>query len=128
MKRQQDNSVPVDVLDLLDRLDTAAPNCGVPPRRGRWLVDRWWRLIVLVIPDHTRECYGHWLPGVYIDYHDRQVHFRTDTFVAFDECRLTQDQIERIHEFIDRWVERRNEYRRRRTTGGKRDRKSGRES
>ena len=84
---------------------------------------------MLVIPDHTRECYGHWLPGVYIDYHDRQVRFpATDTFVAFDECRLTQDQIERIHEFIDRWVERRNEYRRRRTTGGKRDRKSGRES
>lgn len=55
MKTHRNEFVPVDVSALLDRLDDAAPGPhSLGRRQGRWLVDRWWRLIVWEIPDYRR--------------------------------------------------------------------------
>jgi hypothetical protein len=67
-------------------------------------------LIVSVIRDHKYRGHGNWEPGIYIDCRDPEGHFRTDFYVTFDQCRLTPSQICRMYAFIDRWVERCQQY------------------
>ncbi len=102
--------VNVDVLKLLDRLDEVDPREGIRPRDGRWLVDRWWKLIVWVIPDHRPLGRGLWKPGISIYCCDPDGRFSTGDFVEFDECRLTESQIQRMFAFIDRWEERHRQF------------------
>ncbi len=98
--------VNVDVPKLLDRLDEVNPREGMPPRKGRWLVDRWWKLIVRVIPDHRPLGGGDWKPGISILCRDEEGGFGTE-FVEFDKCQLTESEIQRMFAFINRWEERR---------------------
>lgn len=129
MKTHFDELVSVNVFALLDRLDAAAPGPRrLGRRQGRWFVDRWWRLIVWVVPDHRWRRSGHWQPGIYIDCRDRQGRFSTPAFVTFDECRLTPSQIDRMYAFIDCWVARRKRYEEGRQMDRERMRKSREQS
>lgn len=123
--RTREPLVPVDVPALLDRLDAVSPGPeGLGPRQGRWLVDRWWKLHVDVIRDHRYRGNDVWEPGVWIYCCDPQGRFSTD-LVTFDQCRLTESQIRRMYEFIDRWEQRRREWRWRRKTRRHRRRVTG---
>lgn len=102
--RPREPLVNVDVPALLARLDEVAPPPeGARPLQGTWLVDRWWRLYVTVIPDHRYRGNEVWDPGISIYCCDPEGRFSTWGFLEFDQCRMTQRQIERMYAFIDRW-------------------------
>lgn len=93
-----------DVEALLNRLDATVGPAHVPRRRGARLVDGSQHLYVDVIPDHRYRGNDVWEPGIHIHCCDALGSFQTDgPFVAFDECRLSPEQIERVNRFIDRW-------------------------
>lgn len=102
-----EKKLSLDVLALLDRLDQVSPLPEhAKPRQGATLDDRGWVLDVSVIDDHEPCGFEVWKPGIAINCNDREGDFGTDGFVTFDQCRMTESQIARIHQFIDRWVQR----------------------